>query len=328
MQTPEKTKVRRSEKFKSKFLISAVRSLGNLRIGLRRRLKDRNDVPAETRGDWPRISWSSKKRTNLLFFSPTNERCLPAPSVINSEEREFVEDSVASKHMLSRKDLNSAELETARVSKSPTTVVAANGEVQTKEEATVHVKEMDLGMTAKFLEDTPAVLSLGKLCDDRGYSQGWTSGQKPQLIKDGSRIKCSTENYVPIVVPSSSTGSSSSAAPPSPTSVPQEAVIPTLPPASTGRHFAWTSRIQKTPTKVTTTRPYGETCCMICKTGSKNLQRIWWMRVFQLLGTHPRVLLVNQLQSREEKWYRASTVFILTSQRTEIATSARGPRKQ
>ena len=63
-------------------------------------------------------------------------------------------------HMLSRKDLNSAELETARVSKSQTTVVAANGEVHTKEEATVYVKELDLFVTVKLLEDTPAVLSL------------------------------------------------------------------------------------------------------------------------------------------------------------------------
>ena len=47
-------------------------------------------------------------------------------------------------HMLSRKGLNSAGLETVRVCKSPTTVVAANGEVQTKEEATVYVKELDL----------------------------------------------------------------------------------------------------------------------------------------------------------------------------------------
>ena len=46
----------------------------------------------------------------------------------------------ASMHMLSRKDLNSAQLETVMVSKSPTTVVAANGEVHTKEEATVYVK--------------------------------------------------------------------------------------------------------------------------------------------------------------------------------------------
>ena len=52
------------------------------------------------------------------------------------------------------------------------------------------------------------------------------------------------------------------------------------------------------------------------------------MKMFQLTGTHPRFLLMNQLQSREEKWYRASTVFILTSRRTEIATSAWGPREQ
>ena len=34
-------------------------------------------------------------------------------------------------HMVSGKDFNSAELETVRTSESPTTVVTANGEVQT-----------------------------------------------------------------------------------------------------------------------------------------------------------------------------------------------------
>ena len=33
-------------------------------------------------------------------------------------------------HMISKKDLNSAELETVTTSKSPTTLVAANGEVK------------------------------------------------------------------------------------------------------------------------------------------------------------------------------------------------------
>ena len=40
-------------------------------------------------------------------------------------------------HMISKKDLNSAELETVTTSRSPTTVITANGEVQTNEEATV-----------------------------------------------------------------------------------------------------------------------------------------------------------------------------------------------
>ena len=128
--------------------------------------------------------------------------------------------------MSSRKDLNSAEWGTVRVSKSPTTVVAANGEVHTKEEATVYVKGLDLFVTVKLLEDTPAVLSFGKLCEDHGYSYLWTSGQKPQLIKDGRKINCNTANYVPFVVPGLSTGSSSSATPTSPTSEPQEASIP------------------------------------------------------------------------------------------------------
>ena len=46
-----------------------------------------------------------------------------------------------------------------------------------------------------------------------GYSYEWINGQKPHLIKNGIRIICNTENFVPIVVPgltsSSSTSSSS-----------------------------------------------------------------------------------------------------------------------
>ena len=62
--------------------------------------------------------------------------------------------------MLSRKDLNSTELETVRFSKNPITVITANSEVQTKEEATVYVNVLDSLVTVKHLDDTPAVLSL------------------------------------------------------------------------------------------------------------------------------------------------------------------------
>ena len=117
-----------------------------------------------------------KEKDKATLFSPTNEWCLPAPSVIKPEEREFVVDSGASMHMLSRTDLNSAELETVRILENPTTVVTANGEVQTKEEATACVKELDLFVTVKLLEDTPALLYLRKLCGVHGYSYEWTSG--------------------------------------------------------------------------------------------------------------------------------------------------------
>ena len=98
--------------------------------------------------------------------------------------------------------------------------------MQRKEEATVYVKEYGLFVTVKLLEDTPTFLSLGKLYEDHGYSYEWTSGQKPELIKDGRRTRCSTEIYVPIVVPGLSTSSSSSATRTSPTSILQEAEHP------------------------------------------------------------------------------------------------------
>ena len=152
-----------------------------------------------------------KEHQRATFFSPSENRCLPA-STLKPEEREFVVDSGASMHMISKKDLSDAEMDTLTKSCSPTIVITANGEVQTHEEAIVYVKELDIFLTMKVLDNTPAVLSLGKLCDENGYSYEWINGQKPHLIKDGIRIICNTENFVPIVVPglsSSSSGSSS-----------------------------------------------------------------------------------------------------------------------
>ena len=120
--------------------------------------------------------------------------------------------------MISKKDLSDAEMHTLTKSCSPTFVIIANGEVQTHEEATVYVTELDIFLTMKVLDNTTAVLSLGKLCDENGDSFEWINGQKPHLIKDGIRIICNTENFVPIEVPSlssSSSGSSSTLGTPS-----------------------------------------------------------------------------------------------------------------
>ena len=104
-----------------------------------------------------------KEKHKTAFFSPSENWCLPAPSTLKPKEREFVVVSGASMHMISKKDLNSAELENVTMSCSPTIVRSANGAVQTHEEATVYVKELEKLLTMKVLEDTPAVLSLGKL---------------------------------------------------------------------------------------------------------------------------------------------------------------------
>ena len=94
-----------------------------------------------------------------------------------------------------------------------------------KEEATVYVKELDLFVTVMLLEETPAVLSIGKLCEDHGFSCHWTSGSKPHLTKNGKRINCEIANNLQFVVPGLSTSSSTSSSLASSTSSSQDSMI-------------------------------------------------------------------------------------------------------
>ena len=93
------------------------------------------------------IKGASKSNILLTF----ENRCLPA-STLKPEEREFVVDSGASMHIISKKDLSNAEMDTLTKSCSPTIVITANGEVQTHEEATVYVKELGIILTMKVLD--------------------------------------------------------------------------------------------------------------------------------------------------------------------------------
>ena len=43
-------------------------------------------------------------------------------------------------------------METTRVSRTPTTMITANGEVQTNDEATVYVNDLDLCVTIQILK--------------------------------------------------------------------------------------------------------------------------------------------------------------------------------
>ena len=145
-----------------------------------------------------RVAWNLAKQIYMLknadnasFHTPVEARVVPASTSKRPDEREFVVDSGASMCMLSKKISISGEMDTVKRSRPPTVVLTANGEVQAHEEAKVFVH--DLFATAQLLDETPAVLSLGKLCEDHGYSYEWVSGQKPRLTR--------MDNFAPLVVP-------------------------------------------------------------------------------------------------------------------------------
>ena len=192
-----------------------------------------------------------KEKDKATVYSPTDEQIMTAASTIKPEEREFVVDTGASMHMVSKKDLY-FESETMRMSKNPTTVMTANGGVQTREEATVDVKDLDFSWVFLPLDQ-------------------WS---KPLLTNNGKIFSCNTANYVPFVVPGLSTSSSTSSSPDSSTSSSQDSVIGTENPATErseivseesrgNRHVR--QQKPKTQIKMKTTEKYEVNYCKMCR---------------------------------------------------------------
>ena len=73
-----------------------------------------------------------------------------------------------------------------------TTINTVNGVVQTNEEATVYVNDLEWCATIEIFEDTLADLSQGKLYEDLGYSYDLASGQNTSYQR-GRNIQCNTE---------------------------------------------------------------------------------------------------------------------------------------
>ena len=150
------TRIPRSDFFVQVNLISVAPTLQNLRVVHKKRPEWPEQGAREAAWKLAKRVLKLKEHERATFFSPSENRCLPA-STLRPEEREFVVDFGAAMHMISKKDLSDADMDTLTKSCSPTIVITANGEVQTHEEATVYVKELDIFLTMKVLENTPAV---------------------------------------------------------------------------------------------------------------------------------------------------------------------------
>ena len=109
-----------------------------MRTDPKKRLQDNIDAPKARHGILFKNIYKPKEKDNTTFYSPSEEWVLPVTSNKEPEEREFVVDCGASMHTVSKKDLN------LKMSRNPTTVMTANGEVQTRDEATEKCQRIGL----------------------------------------------------------------------------------------------------------------------------------------------------------------------------------------
>ena len=166
-----KERVHREESFNSVCFMSVVLARQSLGKDHMRRPCNKKNTPAKQHGIWRKKMYKLSNSDKTTFYTPDEVKAMPAPASTRPEEREFVVDSGASVHMTSKKKRMKLRRDghSERV-QNPTAVLTASGEVHTHEEAQVFVHDQNLFVTVHLLEETPAVLSLGRLCEDHRYS--------------------------------------------------------------------------------------------------------------------------------------------------------------
>ena len=203
-------------------------------------------------------------------------------------------DSGASIHMLSNRDSSSCELDTLRKRRNITTMITANEEVRSSEEAQVFVHDLDLS----------------------GRSVIWqTLPMSGPVIR---RIQCKSEYFISVVVPVSSPSSSASS---SSTSFPQDSSSTSPSPASlqgdeTCYQALGDRRDDPTIKKKRTTNVQRKTACETSPSGQSSSQIISKIPKCQQSQTP----LMTQI--RYESGIQEAQYLLLTSQKTEIAKSA------
>ena len=133
-----------------------------------------------------------EEKDKATFFSRTDEWSLPAASTIKPEEREFVVDSGASMHMVSKERpklcrVGCAELDAVKVSKK-----SDDGGNSQRRSANKRKRQQCMSKELEFIRDSDASRRYTRSffhsehsAKITGKNTHWTTGQKPQLIKNG-----------------------------------------------------------------------------------------------------------------------------------------------
>ena len=282
--------------------------------------------------------YKRKEKDRAAFYFPAEEWVLLAASSKEPEEREFVVDSRASMHVVSMK--NTFTLLGWR----PWDIEESdNGDDGQRRGANQRRSDgvcQSIGLTRRSYA---SVLSLGKLCEDHGYTYHWISGQKPHLIKEGQEnwlqyielcTICGSWNNSEFFLYYALSASSSSSLQES-TSANRDSVSDNrgVETPVSERSGGTNEELQpKTNRKMGNSKKYKELYRMNWLIGCRNPGRIWLMKILQKsvgetrwrrLQTHPSHLM-NLQWSSEHTWnlVRVSTVYLRTSRRTQIVISA------
>jgi len=140
----------------------------------------------------PQLNAAVKK--DRLMWAPVG-----SAMSVRQRFREFLIDSGASYHLIGEETLSQNEQSRKYKLAEPAVLCTASGVVYAEWAIQVKVHSLGIDVECVILKDIPAVLSLGKLVLDEGYSFTWSAKELASLRKGRTRVFCHTVNNVPFI---------------------------------------------------------------------------------------------------------------------------------
>ena len=148
-----------------------------------------------------RAQWKSNVKPNLKeggmdwYISAMPAKSRKAADVVCS----LIIDSGAGQHIISMKDLAGIDNTTIRPCR-PISFETANGRSTSRKTALFKIRDLDDEFEGYILDNSPTLLSLGRLVTENGYRFAW-DGDGPILEKNGNLYKCSVRGNCPEIMP-------------------------------------------------------------------------------------------------------------------------------
>ena len=120
-------------------------------------------------------------------------------AVFGDDAREYLVDSGASFHLVSKETLTDQERSTIFQLRHPIPCQTANGEVLITEKVRVYIRSLKMTVVAALLDLTVSVLSMGVLCDEEGFDFHWWAKTCPYLEKGNLRVYTQPQSNTPLI---------------------------------------------------------------------------------------------------------------------------------
>ena len=143
-----------------------------------------------------------KSSSRLAETQYENKANVAEPSLQALETREFILDSGASFHFISKKDLSPSEAKTIRVSSTPITLNIANGKVYSDQVVDVCLQSIGCVIQAYILPKVMPLLSMCRITEEHPFRVVMNAqGKYVEHTLENYKVHCRSSMEAPMMAP-------------------------------------------------------------------------------------------------------------------------------